>query len=189
MNDDNPFVDYYKVLGVNPGCSFRSLETAYHTLAKLNHPDHSEDADVGKLTAVINAYKVLKDHAKRVEYDRLYARMTGYVFTIESDLHEERAAVSDADAHARVLQLLYQKRRDSAQDAGVGHFTLQELLGCSNELFEFHVWYLREKGFILTTDQGTLAITIAGVDHVISMSRSVIKEKLLLGRPGEDEAV
>lgn len=189
MKDDSPFTDYYKVLGVSPDCSERALESAYHSLAKRHHPDHSDDADVGKLTEVINAYKALKDQTNRAEYDQLYARMTGYSFTIEHDLLEERAAVSDAEAHARFLQLLYQKRRDNAQDAGVGHFTLQELLGCSDELFHFHVWYLREKGFILTTDQGTLAITIAGVDHVISMSRSVIEEKLLLRQPSPDDRI
>lgn len=184
MDDGNQFVNYYKVLGVSPDCSARSLETAYHSLAKRHHPDHSDDADVGKLTDVINAYKVLRDRATRAEYDRIFAQMTGYVFSIEPDLQEERAAVSDAEAHARLLQLLYQKRRDNAQDAGVGHFSLREMLGCSEELFDFHVWYLREKGFILTTDQGTLAITISGVDHVISMSRTVIKEKLLIEQSG-----
>ena len=189
MKDDSPFTDYYKVLGVSPDCSERALESAYHSLAKRHHPDHSDDADVGKLTEVINAYKALKDQTNRAEYDQLYARMTGYSFTIEHDLREERAAVSDAEAHARLLQLLYQKRRDNAQDAGVGHFTLQELLGCSDELFHFHVWYLREKGFILTTDQGTLAITIAGVDHVISTSRSVVKEKLLLRQSSPEDRI
>jgi curved DNA-binding protein len=188
MPSDSPsFVDYYKILEVNPNCSARSLEAAYHSLAKRHHPDHAADADIGKLTEVINAYKLLKDEMKRAEYDVLYARMTGFVFTAEPDLEEERTAISDAEAHARILNLLYQKRRESAQDAGVGHYSLQELLGCSDELFQFHVWYLREKGFILTTDLGTLAITIAGVDHVIATSRAVVKEKLMISQSSLSE--
>ena len=189
MPSDAPsFIDYYKILEVSPNCSGRSLEAAYHSLAKRHHPDHAADADIGKLTEVINAYKQLKDEMKRAEYDVLYSRMTGFVFTAESDLEEERAALSDAEAHARILNLLYQKRRESAQDAGVGHYSLQEVLGCSDELFQFHVWYLREKGFILTTDQGTLAITIAGVDHVIATSRAIVKEKLMISQSSLSEA-
>lgn len=180
--DNRPFIDFYKVLEVNPNCSSRSLEAAYHSLAKRHHPDHAEDADVGKLTEVINAYKLLKDEIRRAEYDVLYARMTGFVFSAEPDLGEERVAVGDAESHIKILHLLYQKRRENAQDAGVGHYTLQELLNCSDELFQFHVWYLREKGYILTTDKGTLAITIAGVDHVIATSRTVVKEKLMIGQ-------
>lgn len=182
QNDDHSFTDYYKILEVRPNCSARALETAYHSLAKKYHPDHAEEADVGKLTDVINAYKVLKDQDRRLEYDVQYARVTGYVFTEDQDLEEERAAISDADAHAKILQFLYNRRREHARDAGVGHFSLQELIGCTDEHFEFHIWYLREKGFIVSTDQGALAITIAGVDHVISMSRAVVKEKLLLGQ-------
>ena len=181
-SDSHSFVDYYRILEVSPNCSARSLEAAYHSLAKRHHPDHAQDADIGKLTEVINAYKLLKDQMKRAEYDVQYARMTGFVFSAEPELEEERAALSDAEAHARILNVLYQKRRENAQDAGVGHYSLQEVLGCSDELFQFHVWYLREKGFILTTDQGTLAITIAGVDHVITTSRAVVKEKLMISQ-------
>jgi curved DNA-binding protein len=75
---------------------------------------------------------------------------------------------------------LYKRRREDAQNAGVPPFYLQEMLNCSDEHFEFHKWYLKEKGFIAITEQGTLAITIQGVDHVISMSRTTRAEKLLI---------
>ena len=53
------------------------------------------------------------------------------------------------------------------------------LLDCSEESFEFHVWYLKAKGFIEITEDAALAITIDGVDHVISTSRSKEAAKLL----------
>jgi curved DNA-binding protein len=81
---------------------------------------------------------------------------------------------------------LYKKRREQAQSAGVVGFYLQELVNCSDEHFEFHKWYLKEKGFVSITEQGTLAITIQGIDHVISMSRSTNAEKLLLARSKDD---
>lgn len=85
--------------------------------------------------------------------------------------------------------LLYRKRREQAQDAGVGQYFIHEMLGCSEEIFDFHLWYLKEKGFIMATDQGTLAITIEGVDHVIAMSRTTMREKLLLAQPKDEHEV
>ena len=61
-------------------------------------------------------------------------------------------------------------------------FYLQEMLKCSDEHFEFHKLYLREKCFIEATEHGTLAITIQGIDHVISMSRTTTAEKLLIAQ-------
>lgn len=56
------------------------------------------------------------------------------------------------------------------------------MLNCSDERFEFHQWYLKEKGFIVVTEHGTLAITVQGVDHVISMSRTTSAEKLMISQ-------
>ncbi|WP_309623407.1 DnaJ domain-containing protein [Novosphingobium sp.] len=190
MSESEQFVDYYAMLRVIPTCDPRTLETAYHALAKKYHPDHAETADVAKLTEVIDAYKILRDPGSRAEYDLVYARTTGFLFSEAGDgLSEERAAMSDAEAHAKVLHYLYKKRRDAARDAGVGQFTVHEMLGCSDELFDFHLWYLREKGFIQTTEQGTLAITIEGVDHVIATSRTVLKEKLMIAQSGESAEI
>jgi curved DNA-binding protein len=186
MSQQDPFTDYYGVLKVIPTCSPRSLETAYHSLAKKFHPDHAETGDVAKLTEVIEAYKVLRDPDSRAEFDLQYAQATGFSFAPQlGEGSEELSALSDADAHARILMFLYRRRRDQARDAGVGQYTVQEMLNCSEDLFDFHLWYLREKGFIQTTEQGALAITIAGVDHVIAMSQTKMKEKLLLSRPDE----
>lgn len=187
MSSRETFLDYYAILQVSPNCSARSLEEAYHSLAKKFHPDHAEQPDVAKLTEVINAFKALKDPQDRAEYDTMYSRATGYVFSAQDDLLEERSALSDADAHARILMLLYKKRREQAQDAGVGQYFIHEMLGCSEEIFDFHIWYLKEKGYIMVTDQGTLAITIAGVDHVISTSRATMREKLMLTQLSDEQ--
>ena len=62
----------------------------------------------------------------------------------------------------------------------VGRYAVQQMLSCSDKHIEFHLWYLRAKGFLETTEHGALAITIEGIDHVISTSRSTMKEKLLI---------
>lgn len=181
MAFEEPFVDYYAVLEESPACSARDLEAAYHSLAKRYHPDHADEADVRKFTEVVSAYKALKDPQDRANYDLRYCQITGYVFDAPSDeLAEERAAYSDAEAHAKILQFLYKRRRENAQEAGVGRYLIQDMLKSSDEVFDFHIWYLKEKGLIVLTEQGTLAITITGVDHVIATSRTAIREKLLL---------
>ena len=186
MTQGEPFVDYYSVLQVDPNCSARALESAYHLLAKTYHPDHSDAADVTKLTEVIEAYKALKNPEERTRYDHQYASTTGFVFsTPDEALAEEESAISDADAHAKMLLYLYKRRREHAQDAGVGRYLVQEALGCPDNVFEFHLWYLREKGLVAITEHGTLAITIEGVDHVIAMSRTTVKEKLLISQSSD----
>ena len=180
MSDSEPFVDYYKILQVDPNCDQRTLETAYHHLAKAYHPDHSEEPDVGKLTEVIEAFRALREPEERLNYDVHYASATGFTFTqYTGEFEDQKSAASDAEVHEKFLLFLYKKRRENARDAGVGRFYVQQELNCSDELFEFHVWYLRSKGLIETTEQGTLAITIEGVDHVIAISRSTVSERNL----------
>lgn len=189
MADGEPFVDYYDILQVDPNCSVRVLEFAFHRLAKIHHPDRTGSADSARFSELTEAYNVLRKRNKRTKYDRLYfqhfpERVAKYTPESASNF-EEGPALDDADAHARILAFLYRKRRENAQKAGVVGFYLQEMLQCSDEHFDFHKWYLKEKGFIVLTEDGTLAITVQGVDHVISMSRTAEAEKLLLAQASE----
>lgn len=183
MTNDQQFIDYYKILRVSPNCDARGLEAAYRSLAKMYHPDHAETADVTKFNEVVEAYKALRNPDERAQYDLLYTGKTGYRFCADDEVHDEKTAYDDADAHSKILLFLYKRRRENAQDAGIGRYYVQKMLNCSDEPFEFHLWYLKAKNLIEITEQGSLAITIAGVDHVISMSQTVMREKLLLGRP------
>ena len=180
------FVDYYAILQVNPSCDAKALELAYHHLAKEYHPDHSGETDTTKFNDVTEAYRILRNPERRAKYDSLYANVHGPEVFETSSVNDvgvdERTALNDAEAHAKILMYLYKKRREQAQNAGVVAFYLQELVNCSDEHFEFHKWYLKEKGFVSITEQGTLAITIQGIDHVISMSRTTTAEKLLLAQ-------
>lgn len=188
MTDSQPFIDYYAVLQVNPDCSSKVLETAYRHLAKMYHPDHPETSDVTKFNEVIEAYRVLRKSDKRLEYDLIYAlnvKSDDIKFSPDNNVEsDENYAISDSDAHARILFFLYKRRRENAHDAGIVRYYVQQMLKCSDENFDFHIWYLKSKGLIETTEHGTLAITIEGVDHVISMSRTTMAEKLLIAQSG-----
>ena len=185
MADDEPFRDYYDILQVNPACDAKMLEAAYHYLAKIHHPDQSGSNDSTKFYELTEAYRVLRDPKQRADYDRVHAanRKEGADYPSIDDIEtEESTAGNDAEDHIKILTFLYNKRRENAQDAGVIGFYIQELLGCSHDHFEFHKWYLKEKGYIQTTGDGTLAITITGIDHLISVAKTEKAEKLYLGR-------
>ncbi len=189
MADGESFVDFYDILQVDPNCDAMILEAAYHRLAKMYHPDHTGSSETARFSALSDAYKRLRNRHKRSKYDNLYFKHFPDRLSktqAESELFiEEGPALDDAEAHAKILAFLYKRRRENAQDAGVVGYYLQNMLQCSDEHFDFHKWYLKEKGFIVLTEQGTLAITIQGVDHVISTSRTAKAEKLLLAQSGQ----
>lgn len=191
VENGQEFIDYYDLLQVDPKCDARILDVAYRYFAKLYHPDHAETADVEKFNEVSDAYAVLRDHDKRAEYDQIYfARkdMNNYKFErFNEPPIDQKTALSDAEAHEKILLHLYKRRRENANEAGVAGWLIQEVLDCSEDHFEFHVWYLKSKGFIEITEQGTLAVTIQGVDHVFSISRTNFSEKLRIAQQDSTE--
>ena len=68
--------DYYSVLGVGRDAGADDIKKAYRKLAQEYHPDkHKGDKDIEEKFKEINeAYEVLKDPAKKAQYDRF-----GYV--------------------------------------------------------------------------------------------------------------
>jgi len=186
MVEGQQFTDYYGILQVRPDCDQKMLEAAYRYLAKMYHPDHPETADTTKFNEVVEAYRNLRNPEDRANYDKLYRehRLTDADETPPSeDSVSDDAPILDSDAHEKILLRLYKRRRENAHNPGVLGFYLKELLNCSEENFDFHVWYLKSKGYIEGTEQGELAITIEGVDHVISMSRTTAAEQLLIAKP------
>lgn len=183
MDTQDEFVDYYALLSVERDCERAVIEKAYRQLAQLYHPDHTETADVDKFQEATLAYRTLKDSARRAEYDRIYAEHHGEEPPPppkrEDIVIDGTTAVQDAEIHEQILLALYKQRRENAREPGLMPYYVQRGLDCSDESFEFHTWYLKSKGYIEITQQSELAITIEGVDHVITSSRAA-KERLLL---------
>lgn len=66
--------DFYKILGIDPGAPEREIKRAYYSLASKLHPDKAKNSELRRqneeeLALVSAAYNVLKDPAKRQEYD------------------------------------------------------------------------------------------------------------------------
>lgn len=62
--------DYYKTLGVNNKAALSEIKRAYRKLAVLYHPDKNPDPEAESFFKEVNeAYDVLSDSAKRMDYD------------------------------------------------------------------------------------------------------------------------
>lgn len=61
--------DYYKILGVQREASTDDIKKAYRKLAHQHHPD-KRGGDEAKFKEINEAYQVLSDEKKRVNYDR-----------------------------------------------------------------------------------------------------------------------
>ncbi|WP_120078413.1 J domain-containing protein [Aurantiacibacter odishensis] len=188
MANTEDFVDYYDLLQVNPGCDQRILEVAFHYFAKMYHPDNAETADMSRFHQVSEAYNVLRNPAKRAEYDLLHAEVTDRAHPPQTGIHgiDEATAQADAEIHSQILNMLYQRRREFPMDAGIVGWLIQEQLGCSDDTFEFHGWYLKSKGFVKINEQGKYAITVEGVDQVMATSRTRSVEQRLIPRTPTD---
>jgi hypothetical protein len=77
------------------------------------------------------------------------------------------------------LSILYIERRNDAGSSGVGLWRIEQLIGLPEKILEFHLWYMKEKGWIQRTDTGGYAITVAGVDAVEEGEIILSEDRLL----------
>jgi hypothetical protein len=69
------YPDLYRLFGVSPYATDDDIRRAYHTVAKLIHPDHSTDPEAASRFAEINkAYAILRDRELRARYDERLAK-------------------------------------------------------------------------------------------------------------------
>jgi hypothetical protein len=86
---------------------------------------------------------------------------------LAEEASDRKATERDVDIQDKLLSVFYVKRRQDIKNPGVSEYQLERLLGSPDHL-EFHLWYLREKGWIRRQEDGMLAITVEGVDRAKS---------------------
>jgi len=70
---ETEFVDYYKILEIDPNASQQEIKMKYLTLAKTHHPDKGGDEKV--FQTITRAYECLSKKESRFDYDQIYLRV------------------------------------------------------------------------------------------------------------------
>lgn len=181
------FVDYYKIMGVKPTIAIEDLNRRFHRLAKRYHPDNPVSGDRDRFDQLIEAHSVLKDAARRAQYDALYDKIVGPRQTFKSDSYESDTVGQDVDVQARLLSVFYTRRRRNIREPGVPEMELERIFGCPIQDLEFHLWYLRAKGWVERLENGMLAITVLGIDHVNAEHNRKKTTMLLMDRSQDED--
>jgi curved DNA-binding protein CbpA len=173
------FVDYYEILEISPNANSGTIERMFRYFAQRYHPDNQETGDRSRFDAVMEAYNVLNDPGKRAQYDVKHKNYSGVRWKLLKEASDNEGIDRDVDMQNRLLSIFYTRRRQNIDSPGLGDLTLERLLGCPAENLRFHLWYLKEKGWIRKTESGMFAITIEGVDRANSEPYRATANKLL----------
>jgi curved DNA-binding protein len=166
---DTDVPNHYETLQVSPRADLETIQRVFRHLAKRFHPDNAETGDPERFKRLVDSFEVLSDPEQRARYDIRYAEVVEHAWRV----FDQETALDDVAADRRMrdafLSILYTACRSDAQRPGMGEVELERLLGCPEVHMRFHVWYLRENGWIRRTENGMLAITASGVDRVLDM--------------------
>lgn len=173
------FRDYYETLQVSPGADQETIEKVFRMLAKRCHPDNPQTGDVERFNALVEAYRVLSNPEKRAAYDVGYDRIQASKWHLRRTVPSPEGGGDNRSVRHSILSVLYAARRRSTLDPGVGIVSLEQVIECPQAQMEFHLWYLKEKGWIQRTENGTFAITAGGVDAVEERGDSLRNDRLL----------
>ena len=178
MNQDS-YVDYYEDLQVSPNADLETIERVYRLLAKRYHPDNRSTGNSDKFSIISTAYKVLSDPEKRAAFDAKYENSRNQKLMTLSKEFSSEGFENDQHIRNAILSILYIDRRQNPSDSGVGSWRLEKLLEWPEKILEFHIWYLKEKGWIQRVDTGGFAITASGVEIVEENGSILGKYRLL----------
>lgn len=159
--------DHYEVLQVSSRADQDTIQRVFRHLAKRFHPDNPESGDAVRFKQLVESFQLLSDPEQRAKFDVHYTQLHADRWRI----FDQETALNDVSADRRIrtalLSILYTACRNDAGKPGVGELDLERMLECPEEHMRFHVWYLKENGWIRRTESGTLAITASGVDLVL----------------------
>lgn len=159
-------MDHYQTLQVSTRADLDTIDRVFRHLAKRFHPDNAETGDPERFGQIVTAFRTLSDPEKRAAYDARYGRLQEEHWQIFDQSSSTNNVEADRRIRLGILTILYQARRRDIRNPGVGIIELERILDCPRDHMEFHIWYLKEKGWINRLDTGHLAVTVSGVDHL-----------------------
>jgi curved DNA-binding protein len=180
MAADQPSIDYYEVLQVNPNAELDTIHRVYRLLAQRFHPDNNETGDEARFRALTDAYGVLSNPEKRARYDATYQQQRQARWRlVTAGAHAENDFEIEQAARLTVLEALYTKRRLEPGDPGIFATDMEKLTGRPREHLEFTIWYLAQRKFVVRDDNSRLVLTADGVDHLEANYRTNLTRRRL----------
>jgi curved DNA-binding protein CbpA len=173
------FIDHYEILEISPNANSETIERIFRYLAMRYHPDNQDTGDQSRFSEIVEAHNTLKDPVKRAQYDIQYNDHLNLRRELTEEANNTKGIERDVVIQAKLLSLLYVKRRQDINNPGIGDTELERLSGCPREHLEFHLWYLKAKGLIGRIENGMFAITVEGVDRANSEHRPEVTTRLL----------
>jgi curved DNA-binding protein CbpA len=160
------FLDYYELMQISPKAQPETIQRVYRILAGRCHPDNPHTGDVERFLRLKEAYEVLNHPERRAAFDEEYNVQQS--LPVEVFNMQDFATGIDGESNRRMglLCLLYHRRRVNPDEPGLSILQLENMMISAREHLLFTVWYLKDKGYIRQTEDSSLAITSAGVDHV-----------------------
>jgi len=174
----NEFVDFYELLQLSSNADTETIERIFRHLAKKLHPDHSDQTSNDQFIKIVEAYQVLSDPETRAGYDARYQDYWNQKWKLASVASDMSEIGDDNLTRERLLSLLYVQRRRNMPSPGLGEYEIARLLNTPLELVEFHLWYVKSKGWVERLETGHLAITALGVDQA-EQSRHLSSDHLI----------
>ena len=186
MNASSLFVDYYDLMQISPNADEDTIQHVFRHLAKKWHPDNQK-GDPEQFKLLVEAHKVLTNVERRAAYDLRYQKFWDTKWNLTADTSDSRSCVDDNEVREGLMSLYYVQRRSKMNDPGLGEMEVARLMRIPVHLIDFHIWYLKEKGWIQRLENGQFALTVLGVDEVEKNRLKLNPDRLLTAHNSEFE--
>ncbi|MFN0105608.1 MAG: J domain-containing protein [Bryobacteraceae bacterium] len=159
------FVDYYETMELSASASMETIHRIYRILAQRLHPDNAETGSNEAFRKLAEAYKVLSGPETRAAFDST----RGVRQQVHWRVFDQRSATPSVEQEQSkrrgVLKALYLKRLREPENPGMNMTEMEALLGTPREHLDFTMWFLKEQGWAVRTDNGRYSITVKGVEQ------------------------
>ena len=179
---ERDFVDFYELLQLSPNADDETIHRVFRHLAKRYHPD-TPGGDAQRFNHLVEAHQTLTNPEARAAYDARHQRFWASKWEVATEAADPTRHLDDDGVRSYLLSLFYTQRRSSMRNPGLGGAELARLAGCPHETVDFHLWYLKEKGWVERLETGLYAITAQGVDAVEVRRSNTGAVRLIEARP------
>lgn len=162
------FQDHYAILGIDTKATSDAIHKAYSALAAKYHARNGETRDQAKYEAVTRAFEVLSDPEARRAFDALLPKSQAETSSVPTfgGLEFFESLTAEHNRRLCILCVLYDRRRQNPAVPGLALRGLEAIVNFPSEAITFSLWYLKQRGWVLSDDKSNLQISADGMDYL-----------------------